>query len=119
MTTAQQIVMAVLRDNMTVPVVHKVPRPRPDLFVRVDQAAPRRITPVTDMTTVFIQVYGPTLDDAVDLIDVIRERCFDLDVLDDRVLGWSEDSGPVDFPDPDIPDVTRWQFIGTLTQALL
>ncbi|CAM5400694.1 hypothetical protein [Corynebacterium variabile] len=119
MTTAQQIVMAVLRDNVTVPVVHKVPRPRPDLFVRVDQAAPRRTTPVTDMTTVFIQVYGPTLDDAVDLIDVIRERCFDLDVLDDRVLGWSEDSGPVDFPDPDIPDVTRWQFIGTLTQALL
>lgn len=119
MTTAQQIVMAVLRANVTAQVVHKVPRPRPDLFVRVDQAAPRRTTPVTDVTTVFIQVYGQTLDYTVDLIDSIRELCFELDVIDDRVLGWTEDSGPVDFPDPDIPDVTRWQFIGTLTQALL
>jgi len=110
--------MATIRSQMTTTVVHKVPRPRPPLFIRIDQAAPRRVNPVTDVTTVFVQVYGPDLDTAVDLIDRLRDLCFDLELLDDRVLGWSEDSGPVDYPDPDLPDVSRWQFIGTLTQAL-
>ena len=120
MTTAQQILMNAFRDSLppSVPVVHKVPEDRPELFVRVDQAAPRRTTPITDVTTTFVQVYGPDVDSAADLIDLIREFCFDLQFYDDRVLGWEEDSGPIDFPDPDLPHVIRYQFIGTLTQAL-
>lgn len=120
MATAQQILMAVIRDHVPpdVPVVHKVPRERPELFVRIDQTAPRRTTPITDLTTLFVQVYGPDVDSAGDLTDSLRELCFDLELYDDRVLGWSEDSGPIDFPDPDLPDVSRYQFIGSLTQAL-
>lgn len=29
--------------------------------------------------------------------------------------GWSNQQGPVDFPDPDVTDMDRWQFHGDLT----
>lgn len=112
MTTASEIVVPHLAGALDVPVVFKVPRNRPHTFVRVDQGAPRRINLVQLQATVIVQAYAPTMSKAVGLAEDCY-RC--LEMLDhlDVVSGWGGQSGPYEFPDPDIA-CHRWQTTGEL-----
>ncbi|MCK7676358.1 hypothetical protein [Corynebacterium pygosceleis] len=115
---AMEIVQPYLAGVSSLPVVSKVPRKRPPAFIRVDTGPPRRRTLVTDETLVIIQVYGPGLDMVLGEIEALREAMFEFDGKDNRVLDWEEDSGPHEWPDPDLDSTIRWQFTGRLTQAL-
>lgn len=117
MLTAIEIVQSYLRPQVSVPVVSKVPERRPEAFIRVDQAAPRRTTLVTDKSLVIIQAYAQDVDQCVKLIQQAREALFGIE-YEDHVIDWDEQVGPVEFPDPDTSCIHRWQFTGFLTQAL-
>lgn len=117
MITAIETVQQFLRTVVDVPVVSKVPMNTPEVFVRVTQSPPRRYTPITDRSLVIVQVYGTDLGAVVDLIAEIREHMFSMEQATSTVLGWQEESGPVEFADPDM-DCFRWQLTGQLFQAL-
>lgn len=92
-----------------------VPAAPPDQFVRVDAGAPVAETLVSWRTLIIVQCYGEHLEDVLAEI----ESCYeDLHMIDQRgdVLGWDFETGPTEFPDPDIPNKPRWQFTGYLTQ---
>ena len=117
MLTAIEVVQQFLRPRVSVLVTSKVPRHRPKVFIRVDQASPVRTNLVTDRTLVIIQVYATKVDECVDLIQQIREEMFGIDMLD-NVFDWDEQAGPVEFPDPDTKNIIRWQFTGFLYHAV-
>ena len=116
--TPIEVVQRYLRTVTDTPVVWKVPTKRPRLFVRVDQGAPQGVNEVADRALVIVQVYGDDLDAVVDLAIALREAMRDIDLHDVHALGWGGDTGPVEYPDPDIPETHRWQFSGQLLQAL-
>ena len=112
-----QLVQRHLRKATGFPVVSKVPVDRPDRFVRVDQGAPQRINLDQYQTTIIVQVYDQSRAAGFHLIsDLLRFLEFDMD-HDDDVSMWEAD-GPVDFPDPDLPQLSRWQFTGQLITTL-
>lgn len=115
MITAIEIVQQHITPLEHVPVVSHVPTSRPDLFVRVDQGAPRMINPITEESFIAVQVYGLELEEVIGLAQRIRVLLWDVDALDLRIQSWSESEGPHDYPDPDIPHVHRWQLAGVLS----
>ncbi|MDO5535372.1 MAG: hypothetical protein Q4F65_12065, partial [Propionibacteriaceae bacterium] len=92
---------------------------RPEKFLRLDQGAATRINLVQDSTLVIIQVYGPdgAFDEVLGVVEKLREWLFDVDGAHPSVFGWEETQGPMEFPDPDLPEVIRWQFAGHLIFA--
>lgn len=93
--------------------VSKVPSTRPKFFVRVDQGSPQAYGPTQDKTLIIVQVYGVDQEQVINTIGTVRQFLrFELD--HPNIVGFSEDSGPVEFPDPDIPAVFRWQTSGDL-----
>nr|DAP87462.1 MAG TPA: tail completion protein [Caudoviricetes sp.] len=113
MLTGIELVQQVCRGLVDVPVVSKVPMKRPELFVRVDSGAPRRINPLQDQVRIIVQVYGVDLEQVIETAHDLHEALLDISVLHSYAFGWDVDTGPYEFPDPDIPD-HRWQFSGTL-----
>lgn len=115
MLTAVELIQKVIGDHVPagVQVVSKVPMRRPELFVRVEQGAPRRINPLQDQVRVIVQVYGVDLEQVIELISSIREALINVSALHTHAFGWEEDLGPYEFPDPDISD-ERWQLSGVL-----
>lgn len=102
-----------------VPVVTLVPRPMPELFTRLDVISSRSETPVTDSTQIAVQVYGEGLESVINLIGQVRFFLMDhVYVNNPKIIWWSETSAPTRFPDPDVPDVHRWQMVGELTTTL-
>ena len=109
----------VVQRNLQVgfPVVSKVPTSRPDTFVRVDMSAPNRNNLLQYGTLMIIQVYSTDLGVAIDLFDQIIPQLEDMPVVDPLVSGWEENTGPHEFPDPDISQF-RWQMTGQLYHTL-
>lgn len=99
-------------------VATKVPEVIHNLMVRVDYSPPDRETPITDRTRVMIQVYGPTDDDCMDLASACLDGLEMAYRADLEVMSWDTDTDPYEFPDPDRPNVTRWQAAGTLWTAI-
>ena len=115
--TPIEVVQAVCRGVADAPVVSKVPRNRPGLFVRVDQAAPRVLSPVHQRARVIVQVYGHDLDEVMGLAYELRARLVDVSAHHALAYGCDEVDGPHDVPDPDVPDCFRWQITGLLYMA--
>lgn len=113
MITPLEIVIQLLAARFECPVVSKVPFDRPDFFIRVDQGTPQAFGPSQDSTLIIVQVYGVDLDLVIDTIGQIR-KFLRFEVEHPNVLGFTEDGGPVEFPDPDLPAVFRWQTSGDL-----
>lgn len=112
-----QLVQRHLREATSLPVVSKVPSERPPRFVRVDQGVPQRLNLDQYETTIIVQVYDQTRAAAFHLIsDLLVFLEMDLE-HDDDVSSWEAD-GPVDFSDPDLPHLSRWQFTGQLITTL-
>lgn len=117
--TPVERLIAALEPWLSVPVVTKVPREPPELFVRLDAGAPRAVTPATDNTLVAVQVYGADQDEVVDKILVLRLMLLDgVYVSDPNIVWWAEEAGPHEFPDPDDAAIFRWQLTGILTTTL-
>lgn len=112
-----QVVQRHLRKATALDVVSKVPADRPPRFVRVDQGAPQRINLDQYETTIIVQVYDQSRADGFHLISALLEFLEGDLEHDDDVSMWEAD-GPVDFPDPDLPDAYRWQFTGQLITTL-
>lgn len=118
MITPIELVQRGVRRVVTAPVVSKVPNPRPLLFVRVDSSTSRALSPVHAQGLVIIQVYGTDLEKVLTTIASCRVYLTDRIYADDPlVLGW-EEHNLVHFPDPDIPDIHRWQLTGQLIYSL-
>lgn len=113
MITPLELVIGLLAARLDCPVVSKVPSTRPKFFVRVDQSAPRAFGPSQDSTLIIVQVYGIDLERVLTTIGEIR-RFLRFEVEHPNVVGFTEDSGPVEFPDDDLPAVHRWQLTGDL-----
>lgn len=109
----------VVQRNLVVPfpVVSKVPNVRPDTFVRVDMSAPNRRNLIQYGTLVIVQVYSVDLGTCLDLFDVLHAQLERMPAVDPLVSGWDENTGPHEFPDPDIP-MHRWQMTGQLYHTL-
>lgn len=122
MITAAELVVRALSSIVDVPVSAKVPPNRPEVFVRVDQAAPIALSPSHDRTTVIIQVYGTHRhqEQVLDIIGTCRNYLrFSIETDVPEIVGWEETSGPVEFLDPDIAETsTRWQLAGNIFQTL-
>ena len=116
---ALELVAPLVRSQVECPVVTKVPRPRPPVFIRLDQSAPVRVNPVVDRTELIVQVYAPDADTALGIAEHVREWLLDLDAYGARVQQWSESAGPYEFPDPDLPEIQRWQISGTIYHHIL
>lgn len=99
------------------PVYLKVPLAPDSLFVRIDQGAPQRINLAQYQTTIIIQVYGKETGKTLDLISQCAQLMEGIE-QDPRVSAWVEESGPVEFPDPDTNKHRRWQFVGKLFTTL-
>ena len=100
-----------------VPAFTRVPMDRPGLFIRVDSGAPFALSPVQDRTVIIVQVYGDEdhYEDVIELIGRVREFMrWGITQLDEDIQGWDELSGPVEFPDPDVGSLFRWQLTGQL-----
>lgn len=122
MVTVLELVINALRTVTGVPVVSLVPVARPPVFVRVEQAAPSAISPAHDRVMIIVEVYGqhPRLEQVLDIVATCRDYLrFQLDHDVPQIVGYSEVSGPVEFPDPDIAEThTRWQIVGNVIHAL-
>lgn len=117
MITPIEIVRRNLAPYAIVPVVSKVPMERPPLFIRVDMGAPQRTSLIQYRTLIIVQVYGDDLDQVLDLLFALQPALEYMDVVDPLVSGWEEDTGPVEFPDPDISQF-RWQLTGNLYHTI-
>lgn len=118
MLTPIEVVQSVLRERFDVGVFAKVPRDRPGTFIRVDQGAPSMLSPVHQRVLVIVQVYAPDVNSAVDLAYQVRSVLEDLDAHHSKVFGVEDISGPMEFPDPDLQNVARWQVTGYMFMAL-
>lgn len=116
MITPIEIIQQHLRTHLDLPVVSKVPEPRPDLFIRIDMAAPQRINLAQYQTGIIVQVYGQSLDETIDTL-FHTHQILETIVYRDDVSGWAETTGPHEFPDPDI-ETFRWQLTGQLTHTI-
>ena len=108
-----------LQEHLGVPVVTKVPRDRPDTFVRVDFGSGRATSPASEDRLVAVQVYSTHPNTATALI--FKARMFLLEsicTVSPKILWWEEQAGPHEWADPDIPAVTRWQITGNVTLTL-
>lgn len=115
MTLAMQLVEQHIRDcHPGATVTHKVPTKRPRAFIRLDQAPASRLDIVIDRTLVIIQVYAPNLRDAFEMAEHLRATMDTIDLERDEVLGWNEQAGPQEYPDPDLRDTARVQMTGYL-----
>jgi hypothetical protein len=116
---ALKIARQVLDTALTLPVSTKVPLERPNKFVTVGRAGGSRPNLVTDTVRLLCQVYWLSTDLGVGNVeDTCNEAIAALQdaqgtlVLEAFIRGFDNISGPVDFPDPDVPDMERWQFQG-------
>lgn len=114
MITGIEIVMHAIAHAVDLPVFSKVPKNRPDRFIRVDQGTPAMLSPTHDEVPVMVQVYSLDLEEAIETAHAVRELLSVIEGLHPSAFGATDIRGPYDFPDPDLPSVYRWQVSGSL-----
>lgn len=108
-----------LHRELGVKVFTKVPMKRPNTFIRVDLGPGKNASPVAEQRLVAVQVYSTDVETVTDLVYKTRFYLMDRVYQDSpKVLWWEEESGPHEWPDPDLTSVFRWQITGNLTLTL-
>ena len=100
---ATQVVIDGLDPNITVPVLSRVPNPRPVSFVTIRRVGGVRRNIVTDSPTVTAEAWAETDEDAHDLAQQVRAHVHALvGTQVDGVLVCKVDefAGPAHIPDP-------------------
>ena len=92
-----------------------MPKVRPAQFIRVSFAGGDRPNIVTKLPRLLIELWGKTPEDLEDMYDRAHQALEDAagtTVAGCFIRKWGNEQGPVDFPDPDVTDMRRWQFHG-------
>lgn len=100
-----------------IPVSSKMPRNRPPMFVRVSRIGGGQNSIVTDTARILVEVWGPgtaTVEAMANTARAALRNAGGTNVDGVWVRAWTNEQGPVDFPDFDVPDMARWQFFGDL-----
>jgi hypothetical protein len=95
----------------------QMPRTRPPMFVRVTRIGGGQTNPVTDIARILVECWGPGIASAESMANTARaalRNAAGITFGTAYVRSFSNEQGPVDFPDPDVPDMTRFQFFGDL-----
>lgn len=100
----------------------EMPKTRPPRIVLVSQVDARRPNPVQSVHRLLIECWlNKSLDSTVNIEMWCGEVSSALRNSSGNTydgvfsFGWGNEQGPVDFPDPDVTDMRRWQFHGDLT----
>jgi hypothetical protein len=114
--TAIAVLRAALDPDVGVATVD--PRIWPRLFVRLTRAGGSQIVPVTDIARLLVECYADS--DAAcealtgDCLTALRNTEGVTTTNGVFLRGWGNEDGPVQLPDPKVPDHRRWQFQGDL-----
>ena len=94
---------------------------RPPIFIVVTQAGGTRPQLVTVAAHLIIQCWAGGVPDVENLshqamtaLQNAEGTTINTDIYSVFVRGFDNIEGPVDFPDPDVTDLERWQFTGDL-----
>jgi hypothetical protein len=98
----------------------EMPKARPAQIILVSQVGGSRPNPVQSIHRLLIECWvakSSTVNIATWCGQVSAALRASSGCTYDGVFsyGWGNEQGPVDFPDPDVPDMRRWQFHGDLT----
>lgn len=100
----------------------EMPRERPQRIVLVSQVGGERPNPVQSVHRLLVECWlskslRPTVSIEAWCAEVSTVLRSSAGSIYSGVFsyGWSNHQGPVDFPDPDVTDMDRWQFHGDLT----
>lgn len=124
---AQAAAVALVRD-LAPPGVHVgtfYPRSSPEEALVVTRAGGVMATPITDAATISIRAYAGRQERAEELIGQVRLGLTTGDWPGTRTAtghllrGWGELAGPVRLPDPDHPELVRFQYSGRLLVSIL
>jgi hypothetical protein len=115
---ALKIAGMILSEAITDAVVaSKTPHDRPAKFIRVSRSAGRRPLLITDAARILVEVWAATVDiveqttnEAIAALQNAQGTMVD----GAFIRGFDNIEGPVDFPDPKVSDMERWQFQGDL-----
>lgn len=97
-------------------------RNRPDRFVKVSRTGGGQSNPVTDRARILVECFGRTSADVENMCNTARAVLRNSQSTTVTPSGgppmfirsYGNESGPVDFPHPDILDYERWQFTAEL-----
>lgn len=96
----------------------KMPKQRPIRFVKVSRIGGNWATPVIDNARLLIECFGPdpeTVETMTGTARAAMRNAISTTVDGVFIRDWANEQGPVDFPHPQIIDMERWQFQGTLS----
>lgn len=109
-------------DQDPVLVADEMPKVRPPQIILISQMDGRRPNPVQSVHRLLIECWvNKALDSSVNIETWCGEVSAALRNSSGHSYngvfsyGWGNEQGPVDFPDPDVTDMRRWQFHGDLT----
>lgn len=115
---ALQAAIAILTPAVTpTPVGFRMPNTRGAAFVRVSRVGGRMGNLVTDVPRILVECWGPDVGTVENLCNTCRAAL--LNACGKFFAGvyvreWVNEQGPVDFDDPEVTDMRRWQFHGDL-----
>lgn len=105
-----------------VKVSDEMPKTRPNQIILISQVGGDRPNPVQSVHRLLIECWlSKSLDSSVNIETWCGEVSAALRNSSGNLYngvfsyGWGNEQGPVDFPDPDVTDMRRWQFHGDLT----
>lgn len=109
---AERLLRGALLEHFDVPIVTRVPRTLPPLFIRLTRVGGTRRDQVTDQPMVVVEVWGTDEGEAGDLAREVQARVFAL-AQTQTAHGWvravREIGGLQSFPDP-VSERPRYQF---------
>lgn len=115
---ALQAAIAILTPAMSPTLVaFRMPDARPTQFVRVSRVGGRMLNLVTDSPRILVECWGPDVGTVEGMCNTARAAL--LNSCGHYFAGvyvreWTNEQGPVDFDDPEVTDMRRWQFHGDL-----
>lgn len=90
---------------------------RPDRFVKVTRVGGGQDSVATDTARLLIECFAKDVGQVEAMCNTVRaalRNSSGTTVGDAFIRSWSNESGPTDFPHPDILDYERWQLTGDL-----
>lgn len=115
MKTAIHILSAAMTP---VPVSARMPKVRPQSFVRVDRVGGRQPNPVTDVARILVECWAPDMATAESMSATASKALHDASGTVQHtafVRYYGNEAGPMSYDDPDVTDQRRWLFHGDLS----
>lgn len=93
----------------------KMPRTRPERFVRVTRVGGHQDHPATDTARILVECFGydtATCENMCNTARAALRNAAGTTVDGVFVRAWGNEDGPVSLAHPDVIDMERWQFHG-------